>query len=81
MQNSESSLIRKSLLLVKLLKNLRSLTRPRRLVWTGDNYFYLHVDKNNLDEDKVHEVSLDSASLDETYLEQGNYEELPEYEN
>lgn len=46
----------------------------------GDNYFYLHVDKNNLDEDKVHRISLDSASLDETYLEQGNYEELPEYE-
>lgn len=47
----------------------------------GDNYFYLHTNKENLDEDKVNGVSLDSSSLDETYLEQGNYEELPEYED
>ena len=46
----------------------------------GDNYFYLHVDKENFDEDKVDGISLDSSSLDETYLEQGNYEDLPEYE-
>lgn len=46
----------------------------------GDNYFYLHVNKENLNEDKVNGVSLDSSSLDETYLEQGNYEDLPEYE-
>ena len=46
----------------------------------GDNYFYLHADKENFDEDNVDGISLDSSSLDEIYIEQGNYEDLPEYE-
>ena len=38
----------------------------------GDCYFYIHVE-----EDGTH-VSIDSSSLDEVYLEQGNYDDLPE---
>ena len=45
----------------------------------GDNYFYLHVDKEDLKSDKVDGLSLDSSSLDEIYLEEGSYEDLPEY--
>lgn len=38
----------------------------------GDNYFYIHVEEDGS------AISFDSSSLDEIYLEQGNYDELPE---
>lgn len=38
----------------------------------GDCYFYIHVEEDGSN------VSIDSSSLDEEYLEWGNYEDLPE---
>lgn len=38
----------------------------------GDSYFYIHVEEDGSS------ISFDSSSLDDIYIEQGNYDELPE---
>ena len=41
----------------------------------GDNFFYLHFEEDGS------AISFDSSSLDDVYLEQGNYDELPEVQD
>ena len=56
----------------ELIEVLKGYDPDAKIGVDGDNYFYIHVKEDGS------AVSIDSSSLDEVYLEQGNYDDLPE---
>lgn len=56
----------------KLIEVLKGYDPEAKIGVDGDNYFYIHVEEDGS------AISIDSSSLDDIYLEQGNYDELPE---
>lgn len=56
----------------ELIEVLKGYDPEAKIGVDGDNYFYIHVEEDGS------AISIDSSSLDDIYLEQGNYDELPE---
>ena len=56
----------------ELIEVLKSYDPEAKIGVDGDNYFYIHVEEDGK------AISIDSSSLDDIYLEQGNYDDLPD---